>query len=111
MEKLQKQIEVSLKERMNELIKASENFIEKQSEDVESNFYSEMTFMRDMINDIEELVKVYNAISNQQELLELDGDEKEEYLEELFESELAIWELSAKRGYKKFIEERSFEDE
>ena len=111
MEKLQKQIEVSVAERMGELILSSSNFIEKRSNDLDATFFSEMINMREMINDLEELTKMNIAISRRQELLDFDHAERQDYSEDLFELKLIELARSAKRGYKKFIEERSFEDE
>lgn len=111
MEKLQKQIEASIEERMDELKKSSEKFLKNQDADPTTIYFSSITYMRDMINDLENLIGMSNAISRRQELLEMDDFDKEEFLEELLESELDDCERFAKRGYAKFIEERSFEDD
>lgn len=111
MEKLQKQIEVSVAERMGELKKASADFIVKQTATPDTIFISDMTYMRDMINDVENLLKMSSSISHRQELLNMDDFEKEDFLEELFESQVDDLEREARYGYANFLEERSFEDD
>lgn len=111
MEKLQKQIEVSIEERMNELMRASKRFIEEQSAEPKFIAFSSMTYMRDMINDVENLLKMSSSISYRQELSNMDDFEKEVFLEEHFESQVDELEREARYGYANFLEERSFEDD
>lgn len=106
MEKLKLEIMNSIAERKDELKKASTNFIEQDNDNEGLVWSSHLIFMKEMIQDIENLHKMLGRLRGADDLEGLDEDEKQE----LFDDEIEMLRIEASAEYRKFIDERSFED-
>lgn len=106
MEKLKLEIMNSIAERKEELKEASTNFIEQDKNNEGLVWSSHLIFMKEMIQDIENLHKMLNKLKGADDLEELDEDE----IEELINDEIEMLRIEGSAEYRKFINERSFED-
>lgn len=106
MEELKLNIMSSIAGRKKELKKASKSFIEKDKNNKNLVWSNDLSFMKEMIQDIENLHKMLKKLRGADDLEKLDEDE----IEELMNDEIEMLRVEANTKYREFIEERSFED-